>query len=154
MVIALDNLTAAADHRHDLELRWLVSVNGAPAAHHKLRSREADVLTALLLRGPLPRWSATAGAWDGFMRWTVEVRPRVLRSTDPYADQLNVTCSAAALAIAELGTGPAGIRVEHELVVLAEFVSAAGIAGLGSRGQQPAHRRALRHLEPPRESAA
>jgi hypothetical protein len=125
MLIALDHPVRAPEHCHDLELRWLASVNGAPAAHHTLRSSQADALTALVLRGPLPRWSATAAAWGGSMRWSVEVRPRVLRDTDPCAAELGVTETAAALVIVERGTGPAGVRVEHELVVLAAFASAA-----------------------------
>lgn len=125
MLIALDHPVRAPDHCHDLELRWLASVNGAPAAHHTLRSTHADALTALVMRGPLPRWSATAAEWGGSLRWSVEVRPRVLRGTDPGASELNVTETAAALVIVERGTGPAGISVEHELVVLAAYASAA-----------------------------
>jgi hypothetical protein len=109
----------------DLEIRWLVRVAGSPAWHHTLRVSAPDVTDAGLLGTPLPRWRAASAAWASHLGWRLEVRPRVLRSTDTIAESLGVTDTAAALVILEQGRGQTGIRVDHELVVLAVFADQA-----------------------------
>ena len=140
MLIAVDNRTApigtiADGDRHDLELLWTVSVDGEPAGHHRLRvaGAPADVPFA---PARLPRWSALTTPWASSWRWSSEVRPRVLRRTDAFADRLGVTDTAPALLIVERGTGRAGEYVEHELIVLARFADQALPSGWQSHSSR------------------
>lgn len=110
------------------ELRWIVRVDGAPAAHHTLRGWAAPGAMAAALRAPLPRWSATYATWARELEWTADVRPRVLRDTDDCARGLGVEESAAALVVRERGRGAPDIRVEHDLVVLVRYVELAAPA--------------------------
>ena len=125
MLIAADNPSTpepagASGGCQGLELSWLVRENGSVAAHHTLRAL-TDGADALLRQAALPDWSATLSPWASALRWSTEVLPRVLRRTDPCAERLGVTDTAAALVILERGGGAAGVSVEHELIVLARF---------------------------------
>jgi hypothetical protein len=145
MLIAVDNcaapITTIRHECRDLELRWVVTVDEAPAAHHTLRITGHEPGRAGFLGAPLPRWSATTAAWAADLRWELDVRPRVLRSTDPFAPGLGVTGTAAALVIVEQGSTPAGARVEHELIVLAVFADHALPRGWRQQEAQPSDRR-------------
>ena len=107
------------------ELRWVISVDGVPAAHHTLRS-SGDVPVAL--PHPLPHWGVAADPWARDLAWTVEVRPRVLRAHDAWAAALGVTEGAAALVVREHGTAGTETVVDHELVVLVEYAELAAPA--------------------------
>ena len=107
------------------ELRWLITVDGAPAAHHTLHI-SGDVPIAL--PHPLPRWGVASDPWARDLDWTVEVRPRVLRAHDAWAVALGVTEGAAALVVREHGTAGPGTVVDHELVVLVEHAELAAPA--------------------------
>jgi hypothetical protein len=145
MLIEVDNRAVPTatirQDRHDLELRWLVSLDGAPAAHHTLHIDVPNAAEGRFLRASLPCWSATTAAWASGLRWSLQVRPRVLRSTDPFAAVLGVTDTAAALVIAEQGSGPPGVHVEHELIVLAGFAEQALPSGWQQRASRPARHR-------------
>jgi hypothetical protein len=134
MLIAVDNRAARpsppeTDDCHGLELRWLARVDGALAGHHTLRALSDDA-EGFLRRAPLPRWSARTAPWGATLRWSEEVRPRVLRSTDAFAERLGVVDTAAALVIAESGRDLSGaVIVEHELIVLAAYAGQALVCG-------------------------
>jgi hypothetical protein len=135
MHTAVDNsppasTTCPREESEEFELRWLTSVGGAPAGHHTLRVTAAGVVTASLLRSPLPRWSATTAAWAATLRWSLQITPRVLRSTDPFAERLGVTDRAGALVIFEEGCGRGRVSIQHELIVLAGFADQAMPKGL------------------------
>ena len=107
------------------ELRWLISVDGVPAAHHTLRSGgEAPVAPP----HPLPHWGVAADAWARDLEWRVEVRPRVLRANDPCAGALGVTEGAAALVVREHGESGSETVIDHELVVLVGYAELAAAA--------------------------
>lgn len=130
MLIALDHATTphlapVRDDCRGLELRWVQRVDGEPAGHHVLRAMAVGA-DELIRRVALPRWSATTVTWPAPLRWSATVHPRVLRATDPCADRLGVTDTAAALVICERGrTVNGAVVVEHELIALARYTDEA-----------------------------
>jgi hypothetical protein len=103
-----------------LELRWTVRVAGRAAAMHTLSSN-GERGSMLITGEALPAWSS-ARPLAPDLRWSTSVRPRVLRHDDRAAG-LEIDCTAPAISIHERGVDSDGVQLEHEAIVLADFVA-------------------------------
>jgi hypothetical protein len=111
---------AVTIHDRCVELRWIVRVDGRPAAIHTLRSRGEHGRT-LVSGASLPPWSS-ARLLAPALHWSSDVRPRVLRPTDR-TPGFELDDTAPAISIHERGLDPDGVQLEHDAIILADFVA-------------------------------